>query len=297
MSDLLQIDGTVERDASRRPPWLKIRYRQTPEFERLQRLVAELDLHTVCQSAACPNVAECWGRGTATFMLGGDVCTRRCGFCDVRTGRPQALDPDEPERVGRAIARLGLKFAVITAVARDDVADGGASHFAETLRALRVHAPGCRVEVLIPDFKGSAEALGTVLAARPDVLNHNLETVERLQRVVRPQGKYERSLDLLQRAKALSPDTPTKTGLMLGLGEEPDEVHATLQDIAARGCAYISIGQYLRPGPDHLPVARWVTPDEFDHWARVARELGFEGVASGPLVRSSYRAEQLAAAR
>jgi lipoic acid synthetase len=289
MSELLQIE---ERRA--RPDWLRVRYRQTPELERLQRLVRDEGLHTVCQSAGCPNLSECWNRGTATFMLGGDACTRRCGFCDVRTGRPDPLDPAEPVRVAEAVRRLGLRFAVVTAVARDDVPDGGAAHFAATIRALREQAPGCAVEVLIPDFKGSREALASVLEAAPDVLNHNVETVERLQRKVRPQAKYARSLELLARSREIAPHVPTKTGIMLGLGEAPEEIERTLRDVVAQDCRLLTIGQYLRPGPQHLPVERWVPPEEFEHWARVARGLGFLEVASGPLVRSSYRAEQLA---
>jgi lipoic acid synthetase len=280
-----------------RPDWLRVRYRATPELERVQQLVSELELHTVCQSAACPNLGECWARGTATFMLGGNRCTRSCGFCDVVTGRPKPLDPAEPERVADAVRALGLRFAVITAVARDDVPDGGAAHFAATLRAIRERAPGCQVEVLIPDFKGSEAALRCVLDAAPDVLNHNLETVERLQRRVRPQAKYERSLALLRRAHELRPEIPTKTGIMLGLGEEPAEIEQALQDVVAQDCRLLTLGQYLRPSPKHLPVARWVTPDEFARWRERALALGFAEVASGPLVRSSYRAEELARAR
>jgi lipoic acid synthetase len=280
-----------------RPDWLRVRYRATPELEQVQELVRELELHTVCQSAACPNLGECWARGTATFMLGGNRCTRSCGFCDVVTGRPKPLDPAEPERVADAVRALGLRFAVITAVARDDVLDGGAAHFAATLRAIRERAPGCQVEVLIPDFKGSEAALRCVLDAGPDVLNHNLETVERLQRSVRPQAKYERSLALLRRAHELRPEIPTKTGIMLGLGEEPAEIEQALRDVVAQDCRLLTLGQYLRPSPKHLPVARWVPPDEFASWRERALALGFAEVASGPLVRSSYRAEELARAR
>jgi lipoic acid synthetase len=215
----------------------------------------------------------------------------------VATGRPGPLDPGEPERVAHAIAELGLGFAVVTAVARDDLEDGGAEHFARTIAAIRARAPACRVEVLIPDFKGSRAALETVLAASPDVLNHNLETVERLQRPVRKAGRYDRSLALLADAARLRPDIPTKTGLMLGLGETGEEIRTTLRDIRARGCRLLTIGQYLPPSPKHLPVARWVTPEEFDAWAEEARALGFDEVFSGPLVRSSYRAEKLAKAR
>ena len=309
MSRLLQIDDSPERrtaggadpaaaPASRRdperPPWLRVRYRQTPELERVQGLVQGLALHTVCHSAACPNLPECWASGTATFMIGGELCTRRCGFCDVQTGRPDPLDAGEPRRVAEAIRTLGLRFAVVTAVARDDLRDGGAAHFAAVLEEVHALAPDCRVEVLIPDFKGREEDLCTVLDAAPDVLNHNVETVERLQRRVRPAAKYARSLDLLEAARRLRPEIPTKTGIMLGLGETEAEIRQTLVDIRARGCELITIGQYLRPGPDHLPVERWVPPEEFARWEAEARTLGFSDVASGPLVRSSYRAERLA---
>ncbi len=287
--------GTPARRRER-PDWLRVRYRATPELERVQGLVSELELHTVCQSAACPNLGECWARGTATFMLGGNRCTRSCGFCDVVTGRPRPLDPAEPERVADAVRALGLRFAVITAVARDDVTDGGAAHFAATLRAIRERAPSCQVEVLIPDFKGSEAALLTVLEAAPDVLNHNIETVERLQRRVRPQAKYARSLALLRRSRELRPAIPTKTGIMLGLGESADEIEQTLRDVVAQGCRLLTLGQYLRPSPKHLAVERWVPPDEFERWRERALALGFAEVASGPLVRSSYRAEELARA-
>lgn len=295
MSERAQIDDAPPRRRHSRPEWLRIRYRDIPELVQLQRLVDEQGLNTVCQSAACPNLPECWSRSTATFMIGGNVCTRRCGFCDVATGRPDTLDLDEARRVAKAVAALGLQYAVITSVARDDVADGGAAHFAATLEAVRRLAPGCRVEVLIPDFKGSVEALRTVLDASPDVLNHNVETVERLQRSTRPAARYTRSLELLATSHRLRPEIPTKTGLMLGLGEAADEIQQTLVDIRAHNCGLLTLGQYLSPGPDHLPVARWVEPAEFEEWGRVARSLGFAEVASGPLVRSSYRAEQLAA--
>jgi lipoic acid synthetase len=279
-----------------RPSWMRVRYQQTPELEHLLELVKTEKLHTVCQSAACPNLGECWAHGTATFMIAGNQCTRACGFCDVATGRPGPLDPGEPARVAHAIAELGLRFAVVTAVARDDLADGGAAHFARTIAAIRERTPSCRIEVLIPDFKGSEAALRIVLDASPDVLNHNLETVERLQRPVRKAGRYDRSLELLARAARLRPEIPTKTGLMLGLGESADEIRTTLRDIRAHGCRLLTIGQYLAPTPKHLPVARWVTPEEFDAWAGEARALGFAEVFSGPLVRSSYRAEKLAKA-
>ena len=279
-----------------RPSWLRIRFQPSPELERVQGLVRDLRLHTVCQSAACPNLGECWSHGTATFMLGGKLCTRSCGFCDVLTGRPRPLDPEEPARVAQAVASLGLRFAVITAVARDDLRDGGAGQFAATIRAIRERAPGCQIEVLIPDFKGREDDLRTVLDAGPDVLNHNLETVERLQRAVRPQAKYARSLELLRRSAELHPQIPTKTGLMLGLGEREDEIEQALRDVVAQGCRLLTLGQYLQPSPKHLPVVRYATPDEFAAWRTRALELGFAEVAAGPLVRSSYRAESLARA-
>ncbi len=288
----MQIEDAPRR--ARHPPWLRVRYRQTPQLTHLRELVREQKLNTVCQAAACPNLGECWARGTATFMIGGNLCTRACGFCDVQTGRPAPLDLDEPARVGAAVRALGLRFAVVTAVARDDLADGGAEHFARTIAAIRAEAPDCRVEVLIPDLKGSLPALQTVVDASPDVLNHNLETVERLQRPVRKAGRYARSLEVLSNAQRLRPDIPTKTGIMLGLGERPEEVRQTLVDILAHGCELLTIGQYLRPSPQHLAVERFVTPEEFQSWADEARALGFHRVASGPLVRSSYHAEELA---
>jgi len=277
-----------------RPPWLRVRLRATPEFQRVQQLVSEQRLNTVCFSAACPNLGECWSRGTATFMIGGNTCTRACGFCDVLTGRPGALDAEEPARVARAVERLGLRFAVVTAVARDDLADGGAAQMAGTVRAIREHCPETGIEVLIPDYKGREQDLRTVLDARPDVLNHNIETVERLQRRVRKAGRYARSLDLLRRAAELAPGIPTKSGIMLGLGEDEAEVDATLRDLRAAGVRLLTIGQYMSPSPDHLPVERWVTPEEFDAWAERARTLGFDDAAAGPLVRSSYHADVLA---
>lgn len=277
-----------------RPAWLRVRLRATPELESVARTVQEERLHTVCFSAACPNLGECWARGTATFMIGGSRCTRRCGFCDVATARPDPLDVQEPERVADAVARLGLRFAVVTAVARDDLRDGGAAHMASTIRAIRRRCPGTGIEVLIPDYKGREEDLRAVLEARPDVLNHNLETVARLQRAVRPAARYERSLELLRRAAATCPDLPTKSGLMLGLGEADGEVRAALRDLRDAGVSLLTLGQYLRPSAAHLPVARWVPPAEFEAWADEARALGFRDVAAGPLVRSSYHAERLA---
>lgn len=277
-----------------RPHWLRARFHATPALDAMQKLVAEQRLHTVCFSAACPNLGECWGRGTATFMIGGSHCTRRCGFCDVTTARPAALDPDEPGRVAEAVAKLGLRFAVVTCVARDDLADGGAGQMAATVRAVRARCPGTGIEVLISDYGGDDAALRQVLDAAPDVLNHNLETVERLQRSVRPAASYARSLGVLRRAGVLRPEIPRKSGLMLGLGERDDEVRAALRDLFAAGVTLLTLGQYLRPSPDHLPVARWVSPAEFDAWSAEGRAIGFAEVAAGPLVRSSYRAERLA---
>ncbi len=277
-----------------RPPWLKVRLSAGPGRENVARSVAEAGLNTVCYSAACPNLAECWSRGTATFMIGGDRCTRRCGFCDVTTARPDALDPFEPGRVAAAVEKLGLRFAVVTCVARDDLPDGGASQMAATVRALRHRCPGVGVEVLIADYDGDEDALRAVLDAGPDVLNHNLETVERLQRRVRPAARYRRSLTVLRRAGELRPDIPTKSGLMLGLGERDDELEQALRDLRESGVTLLTLGQYLQPSPAHLPVERYVPPAEFDAWAERARALGFREVAAGPLVRSSYRAERLA---
>jgi len=281
-------------EAGPKPPWLRVRVRQTPELEAVSRAIRQGRLHTVCASAACPNLGECWSRGTATFMIGGNLCTRRCGFCDVATGRPSPLEGDEPLRVARAVAELGLGFAVVTCVARDDLPDGGAGQMAATVRAIRRLCPRTGIEVLVADYKGDERALGLVLDAGPDVLNHNLESVERLQRRVRPAARYERSLRLLRRAGELCPEIPTKSGLMLGLGERDDEVARALADLREAGVSLLTLGQYLRPSPAHLPVARWVPPADFDAWGERARALGFREVASGPLVRSSYRAERLA---
>ncbi len=284
----------VPGDRGAKPPWLKVRVRSSPELERVQQIVRDEKLHTVCSSAACPNLSECWSRGTATFMIGGNQCTRRCGFCDVSTGRPDALDPFEPARVAQAVEKLGLRFAVVTCVARDDLPDGGAAQMAATVRAIRRRCPGTGVEVLIADYKGDEAALRAVLAAEPDVLNHNLETVERLQRRVRPAASYERSLSVLRRAVELRPDIPTKSGMILGMGERDEEVARALADLRDAGVARLTLGQYLRPSPDHLPVDRYLAPAEFDAWAERARALGFVHVAAGPLVRSSYHAEELA---
>jgi len=284
----------VPVDRSARPPWLRVRVHATPEFEQVRRTLAEKKLNTVCYSASCPNLGECWARGTATFMIGGSRCTRRCGFCDVTTARPDALDPEEPDRVAQAVSELGLRFAVITCVARDDLDDGGAGQMAATIRALHARCPDTGVEVLISDYKGDEAALGAVLDASPQVLNHNIETVPRLQRRVRPAAGYQRSLSVLRRAGALRPDIPTKSGLMLGLGERDEEIEATLRDLREVGVTLLTLGQYLRPSADHLPVDRYLSPQEFDSWQQRALVLGFRGVVAGPLVRSSYHAEELA---
>jgi lipoic acid synthetase len=273
-----------------KPGWLKARAPMGENFHELKVLARSLGLHTVCESARCPNIGECWNHRTATFMLLGDVCTRRCGFCAVPKGRPGPIDQDEPRRVAEAVATLELRHAVVTSVNRDDDNLGGARIFAETIRQIRRQAPGCRVEVLIPDFQGDEESLRAVLDARPDVLNHNTETVPRLYRTVRSGARYQRSLDLLARAKQLSPAMVTKSGLMAGLGESMDELLAVFRDLAARGVDILTVGQYLRPTLDHLPVARYYTPDEFRFMKAEAMAMGFRHVESGPLVRSSYHA-------
>lgn len=277
-----------------KPPWLKVRAPGSPGYLRLKALVRELRLHTVCEEAYCPNIGECWHHGTATFMILGDICTRACAYCNVTHGRPGPVDPAEPTRVAEAVRALGLKYVVVTSVDRDDLPDGGASIFAATIRETRRLAPDCRVEVLIPDFRGDSAALRTVLAARPDVLNHNIETVARLYRTVRPGGRYDRALDLLARARREAPDIPTKSGLIVGLGETWDELLETMADLARVGCAILTIGQYLRPSPAHLPVARYYHPDEFAALKQYALQLGFGHVESGPLVRSSYHAHEQA---
>jgi lipoic acid synthetase len=275
-----------------RPEWLKAPAPAGENYRELKALVADLRLHTVCESAACPNVGECWNQRTATFMILGNVCTRRCGFCAVQKGAPLAVDYDEPRRVAEAAALLGLRHAVITSVNRDDRKDGGAELFALTIRAIRERLPECRVEVLIPDFQGSHAALDTVLEAAPDVLNHNTETVPRLYRQVRLGARYERSLEILAYARRTRPEVPTKSGLMLGLGENPDEVRQVMGDLRASAVDILTLGQYLRPSPKHLPIVRYVPPEEFGEYRRLGRELGFRHVEAGPLVRSSYHARE-----
>jgi lipoic acid synthetase len=273
-----------------RPAWIRAKAPQGVAYERLLGLVRGLDLHTVCEEAHCPNLGECWSRGTATFMILGEVCTRACGFCAVRTGLPERPpDPDEPRRVADAVARMGLRHAVVTSVNRDDQPDGGAGVFAATIREIRARVPGCAVEVLVPDFKGRWDALRVVLAARPDVLNHNVETVPRLYREARAGASFPRSLELLKRSK--EEGLLTKSGVMVGLGEEGPEVEDTIRAIRASGTDVLTVGQYLRPSPGHLPVRRYYSPEEFEALRVFALALGFAHVESGPLVRSSYHAE------
>jgi lipoyl synthase len=283
----------VAPDAHPRPPWLRVRFFGGDNYQELKRILRTLDLHTVCESARCPNMGECWEHRTATFMILGNICTRACGFCAVPSGKPMsAPDEDEPQRVARAVERMGLRYAVVTSVNRDDQPDGGAAIFAATIRAIRERVSGCKVEVLIPDFRGVWSALQTVLEARPDVLNHNVETVPRLYAHVRRGAIYERSLELLLRAKQFSPHTPTKTGMMLGLGEQAEEVRAAMEDLVRQGTDILTLGQYLQPTPEHLPVARFVHPDEFAEYKTWGEQIGFRHVESGPLVRSSYHAHE-----
>ena len=277
-----------------KPSWLRAKAPGGDNFHNLKKLARGLGLHTVCESAQCPNIGECWNHRTATFMLLGDICTRRCGFCAVPKGRPQAIDWDEPRRVAEAVATLGLKHAVITSVNRDDDNLGGARIFAETIREVRRLAADCRIEVLIPDFQGIDDALRTVLDARPNVLNHNTETVPRLYRAVRSGARYERTLGLLERSKQIAPDIATKSGVMVGLGESLEELLEVFGDLAERKVDILTVGQYLRPSRDHLPIARFYTPQEFDFLKEAALRLGFRHVESGPLVRSSYHAHEQA---
>jgi len=276
----------------RRPPWIKVRAPAGETYEWLRDMMRSKSLHTVCEEARCPNLGECWGSGTATFLLMGDTCTRSCGFCDIKTGRPSPLDWLEPERVARAVQAMGLRHAVITSVNRDERPDGGAPIFALVIRRIRQLQPGCSVEVLIPDFKGSPEALGIVMAARPEILNHNVETVPRLFRKVQPQDRYEWAQATLSHAKRLEPDVLTKSGIMLGLGETLEEVKAVMCDLRDWGVDILTIGQYLQPSKQHLPIERYYTLEEFAELKRYGLEIGFRWVESGPLVRSSYHAEQ-----
>ena len=292
--ELVQI-SPVRKAPAPKPEWLKARAPVGENFHDLKRLARSLGLHTVCESAHCPNIGECWHHKTATFMMLGNLCTRRCGFCAVPKGRPEPIDFDEPRRVAEAIAALELQHAVITSVNRDDDLVGGARVFAMVIQQVRRQAPGCRVEVLIPDFQGQEEAIQIVVEARPEVLNHNIESVPRLYRVVRSGARYERTLRLLEYAKELNPEGVTKSGVMVGLGEETRELHQVFRDVAAVGCDILTIGQYLRPSRDHLPMARLYTPREFGELKTEALKMGFRHVESGPLVRSSYHAHEQAA--
>jgi len=276
-----------------KPPWLRRRLPAGADFETVRSMISRGGLHTVCQEAKCPNIWECFSHHTATFLIMGSRCTRNCRFCAIAHGLLEPPDSAEPARVANAAAEMGLKYVVVTSVTRDDLPDGGAVYFARTIEALKRQIPGVRVEVLIPDFQGNEQALNTVLQAGPDVLNHNIETVARLYSEVRPQADYRRSLELLRRARSQDDDLPTKSGIMLGLGEKPSEVEATLQDLLAVDCRILTIGQYLQPSAENLPVRRFVTPEEFEQWHRRALEMGFIEAASGPFVRSSYHAGEL----
>jgi lipoic acid synthetase len=278
-----------------RPAWLRAPAPVGDNYRELKSLVENLRLHTVCESAACPNVGECWNHRTATFMILGNVCTRRCGFCAVGKGAPLPVDYDEPRRVAEAVATLGLKYAVVTSVNRDDRKDGGAELFALTIRAIRDRVPGCRIEILIPDFQGSYASVDVVLDAAPDVLNHNTETVPRLYRQVRLGARYERSLDILAYSKRVRPEIPTKSGLMLGLGELKDEVVPVMRDLRAHHVDILTLGQYLSPSPKHLPIIRFIPPDEFAEYRFLGEQMGFRHVEAGPLVRSSYHAAEASA--
>ncbi len=295
MPDLIQIEP-ARRAPAPKPEWLKARAPVGENYHDLKRLARSLGLHTVCESAQCPNIGECWHHRTATFMMLGNLCTRRCGFCAVPKGRPEPIDFDEPRRVAEAVAALGLEFAVITSVNRDDDLLGGARIFAMVIREIRRLSPGCGVEVLIPDFQGDEEAIRTVVEAQPEILNHNTESVPRLYRVVRSGARYERTLRLLEFAKQIAPEQRTKSGVMVGLGEETQELLEVFRDLAAVGCDILTIGQYLRPSRNHLPMARLYTPREFAELKAEALKMGFRHVESGPLVRSSYHAHEQAAA-
>jgi lipoyl synthase len=283
-----KIDPSLHQ--AQKPGWIKVRLPSNPVFFSTKALISDLRLHTVCESAQCPNRWECWSQGTATFMIAGERCTRACGFCAVSTAKPFALDNDEPARVAEAIRRMKLKHVVITAVARDDLADGGADHFAETIGAIRTVDAEIVIEVLTPDFNGKTDSLRAVLNAKPDIFNHNLETVERLTPQVRSRAKYRRSLDVLKRAKQIDPPVVTKSGIMLGLGETETELFQAMDDLREAGVQVLTLGQYLRPTPNHLPVIEYIRPETFERYKGIAEQKGFEYVASGPLVRSSYHA-------
>jgi lipoyl synthase len=296
---LYQISGRhrVQPLPDRKPPWLKVQAPGGSNYLRLKNLMRELDLHTVCEEAHCPNVGECWQHGTATFMILGDVCTRNCAYCAVAHGRPPKFDPAEPERVAQAAAQMSLQHVVLTSVDRDDLPDYGAWAFAETIRQIKAQVPGCSVEVLVPDFQGKEESIRTVLEANPDIYNHNTETVPRLYKKCRPGGRYARVMDIFTTSKRLAPNIPTKTGIILGMGETIEEVVATMRDLRDVDVDILTLGQYLRPSADHIPIDRYVTPEEFAQLKREGMAMGFRHVESGPLVRSSYHAwEQVQAA-
>lgn len=276
----------------RKPRWLKVRAPGGGNYRRLKVLMREMGLHSVCEEAHCPNIGECWDSGTATFLIMGDVCTRNCPYCAIAHGRPEELDEDEPRRVAEAIEKLALSHVVITSVDRDDLPDGGAKIFADTITEVRNRRPDCSIEVLTPDFRGDVEAVATVIEARPDIFNHNMETVRRLHRTARPGGRYKRSLDVLRLGGELDAEVLIKTGIMLGLGEQADDVREFMHDARAAGVHILTIGQYLRPSLDHLPIDRYVSPEEFDEWKRYGERIGFRHVESGPLVRSSYHARE-----
>jgi len=280
------------KNPRRRPPWIRVKAPMGETYENVRELMRSKDLHTVCEEAMCPNLGECWGSGTATFLMMGDTCTRSCGFCDIKTGRPNPLDWAEPNRIAQSVRAMNLRHVVITSVNRDDRPDGGAPIFAMVIRRIRQLQPGCSIEVLIPDFKGSETALKIVMDAQPEILNHNVETVKRLFKKVQPQDNYEWALSTLRNAKAMDPLVLTKSGIMVGLGETFDEVVETMQDLANEGVDILTIGQYLQPSKKHLPIERYYTPEEFDELRRIGLEMGFKWVESGPLVRSSYHADQ-----
>lgn len=293
MTNLISVNSIMLESElpKRKPEWLKVRLPAGNGYSRLKNLMREQGLHTVCEEAMCPNIGECWNRGTATFLLMGDICTRSCGFCHIKTGRPQTLDEDEPRRVAESVLAMNLSHCVLTSVNRDELPNGGAHIFANTIREIRKRLPNCTVEVLIPDFKGSLAALKEVMDARPEILNHNTETVPRLYRTVRPQANYQQTLKVLSNAKVLDPGAISKSGIMVGLGETKEEVLAVMHDLREHQLDILTIGQYLRPSPLHLPVYRYVHPSEFQEFHDIGMQMGFRWIESGPLVRSSYHAE------
>jgi lipoic acid synthetase len=287
------IENKENRKRSAKPPWLRRRIPSGPTYQEVQRLLKDTSLHTVCREACCPNLGECYSRGTATFLILGDRCTRNCAFCAISHGMPFPPDPNEPTRVAEAVEKLGLRYVVITSVTRDDLPDGGSGVFSQTIRMIRRRTPGAMVEVLIPDFQGNWEALKTVMEGRPDVLNHNIETVLRLYPTVRPGAVYQRSMELLRQARNLDPSIPTKSGFMLGLGETSEEVRQVMRDLLDAGCRILTLGQYLQPSQNHLPVERFIPPEDVEEWKQTGLAMGFAEVASGPFVRSSYHAHEL----